>query len=254
MAEEEKIVHHAKEAVHALTNKEKKWKEKLKDFLLEILIIIIAVSITLWFHNWNDRKHEREQEKEFLIGVRNDLVKADSGLIYGIKDFQPTLDYYNNAIAELDSNRINQEYLDTNANFLLNTAYFSFDNSRFESFKSSGNLKLIENQKLLSDISQLYITGFPFIANNDESLFNSRRIDYKNIIGNKTGYNPFDHSVPIAEIIHQPDVQYQIRFYGSWLNEAKRHKKELKERVEEIIKEINTELKDRFDYDVSDKK
>ncbi|ANI88939.1 hypothetical protein A9P82_06300 [Arachidicoccus ginsenosidimutans] len=254
MAEEEKIIAHAKQAVHALTNKNKKWKEKIQDFLLEILIIIIAVSITLWFHNWNDEKHDKEIEKNFLIGTRNDLAEIDSNLFADIQDFQPTIDYYDSAITELDSNRINSKYLDTNSGFLLNTEYFNFDNSRFESFKSSGYLRLIENQKLLSNITRLYITTLPFTANNDANLFDSRRIDYKNFIGNKTGKYAFDGFVPIDKIIRQPEVEYHIRFYGSWLNEAKRHKKELMKDIETVTKEIDTELKDRFDYDVSDKK
>jgi len=43
MAEEEKIREHAKEALLALTDKRKSWKEKTKDFLWEILIIIVDI-------------------------------------------------------------------------------------------------------------------------------------------------------------------------------------------------------------------
>ena len=254
MAEEEKIMAHAKKAVQSLTNKNKKWKEKVKDFLFEILIIIVAVNITLWFHNWSDKKHERQQEKEFLIETRNDLIQIDSSLVQGIRVFQPTLNYYDSAIVQLDSNKINAQYLDTNANFLLNSSVLFYDDSRFESFKSSGYLRLIENQELLSHISQIYISYLPFITNYDKTLFDLRRVDYKNVIGNKTGYFPFTHAVLVSKFIHQPDVQYHIRYYGNWLNETKGQKQEIIAAVENVIKEIDKELKDRFNYDVSSKK
>ena len=50
-AEEEKLLEHAKEAVHALTDKKKSWKAKIGSFLWEILVIVIAVNLTIWFHN-----------------------------------------------------------------------------------------------------------------------------------------------------------------------------------------------------------
>ena len=70
---EEKVIQHAKKAVHAVGNKEKKWTEKIKEFLYEIIIIVLAVSITLWMHNWNDARHEHEIERAFLEGIKEDL-------------------------------------------------------------------------------------------------------------------------------------------------------------------------------------
>ena len=47
MAEEEKIREHAKHALQDLTNKNKKWKDRIKDFAWEVFIIIVAMNITL---------------------------------------------------------------------------------------------------------------------------------------------------------------------------------------------------------------
>jgi len=44
MAEEEKIREHAKQAIETLTDKKKKWKDRLRDFLWEILIIVVVLS------------------------------------------------------------------------------------------------------------------------------------------------------------------------------------------------------------------
>ena len=90
---EEKVIQHAGKAIHVIADKNKTWWKRIKEFLLEIFIIVVAVSITLWFHNWNDHVHERKIEKEFLIGIREDLIitvhRIDSDRVH----YQHTLDY-----------------------------------------------------------------------------------------------------------------------------------------------------------------
>ncbi|ANI88647.1 hypothetical protein A9P82_04700 [Arachidicoccus ginsenosidimutans] len=262
MAEEEKIIHHAKEAVHALTNKNKKWKEKIQDFLLEIVIIIIAVSITLWFHNWNDKRHDRQQEKEFLSGVREDLMKDTSILMgYNIRDFQSTIDFYDSVYLQIMENKIDAKYIDSHQGALTNRADFLYDDSRFQSFKSSGSLKLIENQKLLDDITYLYTIEFPTQKENDQIIYNKRQDDYDKYIGSKVKIalyldtnGKYTAYQPVSKVFGNPEVQYQIRKYVNLFDERKEEKLRTVEETTNVIKEINKELKDRFDYDVSNKK
>ena len=111
-AEEEKIVEHAKEAIHALTDKKTNWKAKIGSFLWEILIIIIAVNLTIWFHNWNEKRHERELEKEFLIGIRDDLQKVNGSLDYFFKSINITIDYYDSVWVQINEHRIDKEFID----------------------------------------------------------------------------------------------------------------------------------------------
>jgi len=72
---EEKIIQHSQKAVDLLKNHSKSIKEKIGEFLEEIVIIVVAVSLTLAFHNWNDRRKEKEIARNFLIGIRQDLLK-----------------------------------------------------------------------------------------------------------------------------------------------------------------------------------
>ena len=73
---EEKIIQHSHNAVNLVKNKSKSIKEKTLEFLEEIAIIIIAVSLTLAFHNWNDRRKEQEIARNFLVGIRQDLLSG----------------------------------------------------------------------------------------------------------------------------------------------------------------------------------
>ena len=47
---EEKVIQHAKKAIHSVGDKKRSWPVRIKEFLYEIIIIVLAVSITLWMH------------------------------------------------------------------------------------------------------------------------------------------------------------------------------------------------------------
>ena len=59
-------------------------------------------------------------------------------------------------LKQVNENKTDAAYIDTNSSELINDLYFTTDNGLFESFKSSGNLRLIENQNLSSEITSLY--------------------------------------------------------------------------------------------------
>jgi len=121
---EEKVIQHTKKAVKTLSDKNKKLAEKIKDFLLEIFIIVIAVSITLWFHNWNDHLHERKIEKEFLIGIREDLKVTANGLDSDRVHYQHTLDYYDTIWSQITENRVDKKFMDNYSGNLTNMVGF----------------------------------------------------------------------------------------------------------------------------------
>jgi len=248
-AEEEKLLEHAKNAVHALTDKKQKWSKKIGSFLLEILVIVIAVNLTIWFHNWNDKKHERELEKEFLIGVRENLV-ADTAIMKSIIDFYKNnpLAYYDSVIAQINSNQIDTRYVDSQVFELLINYKLSFDYSIFQSFSSAGNLRLVENKKLLSAIMNLYSKDLPF----DESFNNevtAKRIDgFEKYIGSKIGlnYDPDIVRCKLSTIIHQPDVQFLIQNGRLGIKSINAMNENLAVKIDTLIHEIDKELKERF--------
>ena len=58
-----------------------------------------------------------------------------------VKDYQPTVDYYDTIWRQINTHKINAAWIDSNSGSLINTSYFEFDGSRFEGFKSSGYLR-----------------------------------------------------------------------------------------------------------------
>ena len=238
---EEKIIKHTEAAVHLITNKEKPWRKKILELAEEIAIIIFAVSITLALHNWNDWRNERKMEKDFLTGIRGDLKNEAQNLDYAVIGLNKTAQYYDTVWQQIASKKVDAAYVDTNSGQLLNTIYFRFDNGRFESFKSSGYLRLIENQTLLTHLTNLYTTEMPFQVNADDYIYGSRRTDYNTYIGVKAPMDS-EKNVHISQILNDPAVRYQIVYYGNYIHERIRQKKELAKDIRSVIAEIDQEL------------
>ena len=238
-AEEDKIVEHVKEAVHSLTDKNKKWSAKIGSFIWEILVIVIAVNLTIWFHNWNDKRHERGLEKEFLVDIREDLM-TDTAMIKNCINFYTNkpLVYYDSVMSQLNSNKINAEYIDSCSFQLTNNMIVGYNYAIYQSFSSAGNLRLIENRKLLGDIVSLYSMGFPGSEHRNLDLYSRRREGFDKYIGNKIGLTG-----KLSTIILQPEVQYLIQWSAIATEEMNKQNEELLNQVVAVINEIDQELK-----------
>jgi len=245
-AEEEKLLEHAKNAVHALTDKKQKWTKKIGSFLLEILVIVIAVNLTIWFHNWNDKKHERQLEKEFLTNIRGSLVQDTINIRYFVSFMTNSIiDYYDSALSQIDKNKTDAQYLDTNSMLLIRNTRVEFDYSLYQSFSSAGNLRLIENPKLLNDIMFIYSDGLPHIQKNIEDLHTMRSDGFNKYVGYKIGVER-NGLFKISTIIHQPEIKYLIYFGGLTIREVNSHCEYLLDQISNAINDIDKELKERF--------
>jgi len=247
MAEEEKIRGHAKHALQNLVNKKKGWKERLSSFLWEIFIIIVAVNITLWFHSWSEKRHDRKLEKNFLIGTRNDLNIVEGNLKNFEAFFQPVLDYYDSVWIQMNEHRINKKFIDANSSYLFRTAYFFYDNSRYESYKSSGSLRLIENDSLSMKIAFIYTVLFPKREYADQTIFNTRRQFIDTYIGSKARIDS-SGIMYVSELLDNPEVRYQMYNQKFILQEMMNQKKEMVQEIDDLIAQIDNELKKRFNY------
>jgi hypothetical protein len=238
---EEKIIKHAGDAARALLKRNASWKEKIREFFFEIFIIVIAVSITLWFHNWNDHLHERQLAKDFLTGIREDLKITADKIEVDSARYQHTLDYYNMIWGQIKENRVDKQYMDSASGNLTNMLGFSFDNSRFESFKSAGNLRLIGNQPLMQDITRMFTVTLPDRVASDRIIFEERRNAYITYIGSKTPIGPEGNS-QISGYLNDPAIRFQIMWQGFLLNEIREQKTVLVGDIRRLIGKIDKEL------------
>jgi hypothetical protein len=238
---EEKIIQHSQNAVHLLKSKSKSIKEKILGFLEEIIIIIIAVSLTLAFHNWNDRRNEREIERNFLIGIKQDLLNDAMNTQAGIKEYQPTVAWYDTVWRQINHHKVDTALIDGASGALINTSYFVYDGSRFEGFKSSGYLRLIPNEKLLKDLMQLYSRDLPFEREADITVFQKRMDDFDQNVGTKA-FIDSSGKIHITRILNEPAIRYQIFYYRLYLTERQDRKAGIVKKMLAVADEVQKEL------------
>ena len=73
MAEQE-VAKHTKKIYKIWNSKEHSFWNKTKDFLIEIFIIVFSISISIWLHDKSEHSHQQKEVKEFLLGLREDLL------------------------------------------------------------------------------------------------------------------------------------------------------------------------------------
>jgi len=156
MAEEEKIRVHAKQALQALTDKTKKWKDRIKDFLWEVFIILVAVNITLLFHNWNEKRHEQRDMALYLNAIKMELEENITIIDKSIEYLRPNVEY-EKYLKSHDKKSLNKDtltYYAASCSYNLKT--LTFKTNAFEMYKSSGVMRLIDDKELLLTIWDAY--------------------------------------------------------------------------------------------------
>jgi hypothetical protein len=170
---EEQMIKHTRAAIEAARDKSKTWPHKVKEVLLEICIIVFAVSLSIWLHGWAESRGDRREEREFLAGLKKDLL-AD------LKEMQVDRDAYKFDLAGVkyfgragSGEKPDLDSLETYRGSLMGNIQIDPRVSHFEALKSGGKLSIIENKELLLNITDLYAKDFPRIA---------RRNDYINSV------------------------------------------------------------------------
>ncbi|WP_320054418.1 hypothetical protein [uncultured Acetobacteroides sp.] len=116
---------------------------KMKEILLEIFIIFIAVSISVWFHNYNEKRHQDAEVKEFLIDLKDDLLKDKTTYQRHVGFFNEDSQLYQKILS------INKSNIDTmNIKIMFNVRTLSLSCGNYEGFKTSGKIGYIKNKKL----------------------------------------------------------------------------------------------------------
>lgn len=142
----------------------------------EILLVMVGILLALQFSNWNTEKENDKKERWYLINLQEDIYYQQQDL----KDLQThykecihigksiLLDY------QLRYSFSNIDSLDAKLNVLMITDNFPYINNTYEELVSSGQLALIENKDLSTDIIDYYLFTKDSeidVKNNIENVF-----------------------------------------------------------------------------------
>ena len=154
---EHEIVKHTKAIYNAWNEPHRSWKHKLGEVLIEIGIIVFAITLSLFLERWRERQHEKEIEKQFLVGLKSDLIKdinQESGDSSAYAEILLGWSYLRKS--GIEKRVLPTDSLNLYLQILMNTTGFIPNSSRFEALKSSGELGVIENAVLQNKILDLY--------------------------------------------------------------------------------------------------
>ena len=157
---QDEILKHTEKVYKELKNSNHSFIEKLKEVGIEIVIIVFAVTLSIWFHSWSEHGHQQAEAREFLLDLRNDIVKDTVSMSNEKKSLNSSLkDYY--YVCDLSDKQ-----MDTIKNFRYNVSLVTrkTNDGNYEGFKSSGKIGFIENKKLKSSILQYYQEGMPSLS------------------------------------------------------------------------------------------
>jgi hypothetical protein len=168
MAEQE-VIKHTKKVYKVWNSKTHSPWEKVKEFFVEIFIIVFAVSLSIWLHDKSEHNHQQKEVREFLAGLREDLLKD-------INEMNDDKNSYLNQSATFKyissvklNEQLNKDSLRKYYRWLFITTGLNQNNGRFEGFKSSGKIGSIEDKKLQNDIMDLYQEDIPSLLKSTDA-------------------------------------------------------------------------------------
>jgi hypothetical protein len=203
--EEHEIIKHTKKAFKVLSKKENTFWQRLKDFVIEILIIVFAVTLSIWLHSLREYKSEQKEVKQFLIGLRADLINDIGEMENDKKSYLMQSDAFTFLTSRKTNNKLNSDSLNYYAEFIFLTTWLLPNNGRFEGFKSSGKIGNIEDYELQNDILDLYQEDIPALINSTNSYTDLKKQLWQYIYKNHTRLT--DSTTNIADILIKDEAQ-----------------------------------------------
>lgn len=224
---QDEVAKHTKKIYQTVTKPGHTIVEKLKEVAVEIFIIVFAVTLSIWLHSWSEERHEQKEVREFLSGLKGDLRK-DMLLLRDNQSAALRLDSNFHVLTEL----IESHAVDTATDRTI-SHYLYFDLvithagiGRYEGFKSSGRIGLIENDSLKQQILGFYEQTLPDLTSGENyvNTLQSRILDSEIDKGDKTTLKDFVKSFKIRALLElgAKNLEGRIREYDSTIKQAQR--------------------------------
>jgi hypothetical protein len=158
MADQE-VIKHVKHAVD-VARSQRPWTHKLQEILLEIVIIVFAVSVSIWLHNWSESRKDREEERDFMVGLKQDLQADMVEERSDIANYQNVLRGMAYFLRIGNGETMTMDSAIKYQPILFSTIQIDPRVARFEALRGSGRLGIVRDKELLVNIADLYTKDF----------------------------------------------------------------------------------------------
>ncbi|WDF63009.1 DUF6090 family protein [Flavobacterium sp. KACC 22763] len=232
---QEEITKHSNKIYKTVKNTEHTLGEKVKEIIIEIFIIVFAVTLSIWLHGWSEHRHQQEEVSVFLANMKNDLKNDVESIDREIHAYQKTNADYEKILA-LTPSQLDSIYKSKGkVNFPIHSHGQTLTIGNYESFKSSGKLGYIEDEKLKQKILNYYQIFVP-AANEVDKMYTEFL------------FKCFDKEIenadkPEKELYSDPKYKKTLAYLVKLgKNNIRVYKENTKPLAVELIKEIDKEL------------
>jgi hypothetical protein len=149
--------------------------DKLKKSLLEVIVIVFSVLLATWLENLRQRNEDQAVAKEFLLGLRGDLLSDISEMKTDIQSYGKTRLGFRYFGSLSTGGNWNPDTIKKYRYIFYNTTELLPNNGGYEGFKSSGKMYSIENRKLRTEILDLYQESIPLLLKSTELYIEKKR-------------------------------------------------------------------------------
>jgi len=243
MAEQE-VVKHTKKVFKIWSSKEHGFWYKLREFFIEIAIIVFAVTLSIWLHDKSEHRHQQKEVKEFLLGLRQDLLSDLSEMENDRQSYVDQGKTFRYITRAQTAESINADSLSKYRNWLFNTTRLEQNNGRFEGFKASGKVGTIEDKILQNDIMDLYQENIPSLLSATDPYLYRKNQFFDYLI--KNGRRVLDSTRSLAPILVTAEAQNICSYLATSGEIITRYDSSIN-KMKAIVKRIEEE------YDISDK-
>ena len=118
--------------------------------ITEVVLILVGIGLAVAADSWMDSRRERQEERQYLIGLREDLVETKEGLEQSLQQTEQTYDRKLSFIRALQgpSDALTEDELRELFSNIFQTYWSSGVFGTYQDMVSSGDLRLIRNEEI----------------------------------------------------------------------------------------------------------
>ena len=136
-------------------NKSKNSIEKIGKYLRELSVVVIGVAITLSASYWISNKNEKKDMSLYLNTIKLELAENKNTLDETVKRSQGSVKYAD-YLRSHDKKLLNPDTIKSYNSYFYDASSITIKTNAFEMFRTSGNMRLIEDKELLLSIWNAY--------------------------------------------------------------------------------------------------
>ena len=135
---------------------------KVSKYLLyafgEIILVVVGILIALSINNWKENQRKASQESYYLKSLRASIIQDTVNFNTKLGDIALTMEEIDQARVKLNQEENEEIWTDKVPRIFMSTYNVNAETSVIEDLKSTGNLNLISNKKLI-DSMLIYYKG-----------------------------------------------------------------------------------------------